>query len=168
VLIFYAGLHLSGRHSLLTMLEFHDTFSAQKPYKLSGATLMKSIQKYISVILSVTLMSMSFTSTQAAMISNDMVINRVQHSDAKTELLQTINRSDVKQQLLNMGVKQENIESRINLMTHEEIAQLNQQIAELPAGGTDVLGVLLIIFLVFVITDIIGATDIFPFIKPVN
>jgi hypothetical protein len=150
------------------MLEFHDTFSAQKPYKFSGATLMKSIQKYISVILSVTLMSMSFTSTQAAMISNDMVINRVQHSDAKTELLQTINRSDVKQQLLNMGVKQENIESRINLMTHEEIAQLNQQIAELPAGGTDVLGVLLIIFLVFVITDIIGATDIFPFIKPVN
>ena len=129
---------------------------------------MKSIQKYISVLLSVTLMSMSFTSAQAAMISNDMLINRVQHSDAKTELLQTINRSDVKQQLLNMGVKQENIESRINLMTHEEIAQLNQQIAELPAGGTDVLGVLLIIFLVFVITDIIGATDIFPFIKPVN
>ena len=129
---------------------------------------MKSIQKYISVFLSVTLMSMSFTSAQAAMIGNDMLINRVQHSDAKTELLQTINRSDVKQQLLNMGVKQENIESRINLMTHEEIAQLNQQIAELPAGGTDVLGVLLIIFLVFVITDIIGATDIFPFIKPVN
>ena len=129
---------------------------------------MKSIQKYISVLLSVTLMSMSFTSTQAAMISNDVVINRVQHSDAKTELLQTINRSDVKQQLLNMGVKPENIESRINLMTHEEIAQLNQKIAELPAGGTDVLGVLLIIFIIFVITDIIGATDIFPFIKPVN
>jgi len=129
---------------------------------------MKSIQKYISVILSVTLMSMSFTSVQAAMISNEVVINHVQHSDAKTELLQTINRSDVKQQLLNMGVRQENIESRINLMTHEEIAQLNQQIAELPAGGTDVLGVLLIIFIIFVITDIIGATDIFPFIKPVN
>jgi len=129
---------------------------------------MKSIQKYLSVILSVTLMSMSFTSVQAAMISNDMLINRVQHSDAKTELLQTINRSDVKQQLLNMGVRQENIESRINLMTHEEVAQLNQQIAELPAGGSDVLGVLLIIFIIFVITDIIGATDIFPFIKPVN
>jgi len=129
---------------------------------------MKSIQKYISVLLSVTLMSLSFTSAQAAMVSNDMLINRVQHSDAKTELLQTINRSDVKQQLLNMGVKQENIESRINLMTHEEIARLNQQIAELPAGGTDVLGVLLIIFIIFVITDIIGATDIFPFIKPVN
>lgn len=128
---------------------------------------MKSVQKYISVLLFVTLMSMSFTSAQAAMISNDVVINHVQHSNAKAELIQTIKRSDVKQQLLNMGVKLENIESRINLMTHEEIAQLNQQIGELPAGG-DVLGVILIIFIVFVITDIIGATDIFPFIKPVN
>jgi hypothetical protein len=52
-------------------------------------------------------------------------------------------------------------------MTDEEIAQLNQQIDELPAGG-DVLGILLVIFIVFVITDVIGATDIFPFIHPVN
>jgi hypothetical protein len=52
-------------------------------------------------------------------------------------------------------------------MTDEEMAQLNQQIDELPAGG-DVLGILLVIFLVFVITDVIGATDIFPFIHPVN
>ena len=128
---------------------------------------MKSIQKHISILLSVTLMSLSFTSTQAAMISNDMIINHAQHSSAKAELIQTINRSDVKQQLLNMGVKPVDIESRINLMTHEEIAQLNQQIDELPAGGS-ILGVLLIIFIVFVITDVIGATDIFPFIKPVN
>lgn len=128
---------------------------------------MKTFQKYISVLLSVTIMSMCFTSTQAAMISNDVIINHVQQSNAKAELLQTINRSDIKQQLLNMGVSPENIESRIKLMTHEEIAQLNQQIGELPAGG-DVLGILLVIFIVFVITDIIGATDIFPFIKPVN
>jgi hypothetical protein len=112
-------------------------------------------------------MSMSFTSAQAAMISNDLVINHVQHYSAKTELLQTINRADIKEQLLNMGVKAEDIESRVKLMTHEEIAQLNQQIDELPAGG-DVLGVILIVFIVFVITDVIGATDIFPFIKPVN
>jgi len=128
---------------------------------------MKSIQKCISILLSITLMSMSFTSAQAAMISNDLVINQLQHRSARTELLQTINRADVKEQLLNMGVKAEDIESRVKLMTHEEIAQLNQQIDELPAGG-DLLGVILIVFIVFVITDVIGATDIFPFIKPVN
>lgn len=128
---------------------------------------MKSMQKFVAIFLSVTLMSLSFSSTQAAMISNDMIINHVQHSSAKAELIQTINRSDVRQQLLDMGVSPRDIETRIKLMTHEEIAQLNQQIDELPAGG-DLLGVLLIIFIVFVITDVIGATDIFPFIKSVN
>lgn len=128
---------------------------------------MKSIRKCLSILLSVTLMSMSFNSAQAAMISNDMIINHLQQSSAKAQLIQTINRTEVKDQLLSMGVKPEDIESRVNLMTHEEIAQLNQQIEDLPAGGS-VLGVLLIIFIVFVITDVIGATDIFPFIKPVN
>lgn len=128
---------------------------------------MISVQKFIAILTSVALMSLSFTSTQAALVGNDLVINHVQHNSAKTELIQTINRADIKQQLLNMGVNPEDITSRIDLMTHEEIAQLNQQIDELPAGG-DVLGVILIIFIVFVITDVIGATDIFPFIKPVN
>jgi len=128
---------------------------------------MISVQKFIAILTSVALMSLSFTSTQAALVSNDLVINHVQHNSAKTELIQTINRDGIKQQLLNMGVNPEDITSRIDLMTHEEIAQLNQQIDELPAGG-DVLGVILIIFIVFVITDVIGATDIFPFIKPVN
>jgi hypothetical protein len=59
------------------------------------------------------------------------------------------------------------IESRVNMMTAEEIEMLNRHMDELAVGG-DVLGVILIIFIVFVITDVIGATDIFPFIKPVN
>jgi hypothetical protein len=52
-------------------------------------------------------------------------------------------------------------------MTDQEVARLNQHLAELPAGG-DVLGVILILFIVFIITDMLGATDIFPFVKPVN
>ena len=128
---------------------------------------MKTIRKVLSVLLSVTLITMSFSSSQAAMIANDVVISQSQHHSARAELMQAVQREDVRQQLLNMGVDPAAVESRINLMTQEEIAQLNQQIEELPAGGS-VLGVLLIIFIVFVITDVIGATDIFPFIKPVN
>ncbi|MCK5395371.1 MAG: PA2779 family protein, partial [Gammaproteobacteria bacterium] len=80
---------------------------------------------------------------------------------------QTINRTDVQQQLSDMGVSTADIENRINQMTGKEIAQLNQQLNELPAGG-GVLGVIVLIFVVFVITDVIGATDIFPFIHPVK
>ena len=128
---------------------------------------MKLSNKYLSLLLSAALMIMSLNNAGAAIVGNDVVFSHMQHNSAKAELLQTINRSDVKQQLLSLGVNAADVESRINLMTDEEIAQLNQQIDELPAGG-DVLGILLVIFIVFVITDVIGATDIFPFIHPVN
>ncbi len=44
----------------------------------------------------------------------------------------------------------------------------NEGIGQLQAGGDSVLGVILLIFIVFVITDAIGATDIFPFVHPVR
>ena len=127
---------------------------------------MKSFRKYIALIVSIALTSVSFSHVQAAMVTNDVILNQA-HNSAKTELLQTINRADVKQRFISMGVKPEAVEDRIQLMTADEVAQLNKQIDELPAGG-DVLGVILVVFIVFVITDVIGATDIFPFIKPVK
>jgi hypothetical protein len=66
-----------------------------------------------------------------------------------------------------MGVSTAELESRINQMTGEEIAQLNQQLNDLPAGS-GVLGIIVLVFIVFVITDVIGATNIFPFIHPVK
>lgn len=129
---------------------------------------MKNACKFLAALLSISLLSMSFNSARAAMIANDVLVSGLQQQDAKAELLQTINRTEVTEQLLSMGVSPEYIEQRIRSMTHEELAQLNQQIEELPAGGTNILGVLLVIFIVFVITDAIGATDIFPFIHPVN
>lgn len=127
---------------------------------------MTPLKKTLSLLLSIALFTMSI-SAQAAMVTNDIVIVQSQQHEARNELMRTVQREDVRQQLLGLGVSPAAVESRIELMTPEEIAHLNQQIEDLPAGG-DVLGVLLVIFIVFVITDIIGATDIFPFIKPVN
>lgn len=110
---------------------------------------------------------LSFGQAQAAIIANDQVIQQAQQAVDKDALLQAINRADVQEQLLNMGVATADIENRINQMTKDEIAQLDQQLKELPAGG-DIVGVILIVFIIFVITDVIGATDIFPFIHPVK
>ncbi|MCK5383915.1 MAG: PA2779 family protein, partial [Gammaproteobacteria bacterium] len=57
---------------------------------------------------------------------------------------------------------------RVASLSDSELARINQGIDSLNAGGESVLGILLVIFIVFVITDVIGATDIFPFIRPVN
>jgi len=59
------------------------------------------------------------------------------------------------------------VKSRIDSLTDSELARINRHVDTLDAGG-NILGILLVIFIVFVITDVIGATDIFPFIHPVN
>jgi len=124
---------------------------------------MSLFKRTLAIILSISLTGFSLGSAQAAMVSNQQII----HTTDKQALLQTIKREDIQQQLLSMGVNTADIEGRINHMTNEEIAQLNQQMTELPAGA-DALGIVVLVFLVFVVTDVIGATDVFPFIHPVN
>lgn len=128
---------------------------------------MQLFRRTLAMVLSLLLFIAPFSQAQAAIINNGQIIQKVQQTDARDTLLQTIQRKDVQQRLLDMGVTTGEIESRINQMTPDEVAQLNQQIDQLPAGG-DGLGILVLVFLVFVITDVIGATDIFPFIHPVR
>lgn len=128
---------------------------------------MKFAKRTLATILAIAILSLSYNSVHAARVSNEQVISQTQQLDARKQLADIINRADVKQQLLALGVEPEHVTSRINQMTADEIAQLNRQIETLPAGG-DLLGVLLVVFIVFVITDVIGATDIFPFIKSIN
>ena len=101
------------------------------------------------------------------MIGNGQIIGEVQAELNRSDVLQILERAEAQQQLMALGVSPEVVKERVSHMTDQEVAQLNQSLADLPAGG-DVLGVILILFIVFIITDMLGATNIFPFVKPVN
>ena len=103
---------------------------------------------------------------QAAMITTPDVIQSQQSEYDREQLFSMLDRDDVQEKLLSMGVAPEVVQDRINSMTDFEIAQLNQQINDMPAGG--ILGAIVLIFVVFVIPDAIGATDIFPFVRPIR
>jgi hypothetical protein len=76
-------------------------------------------------------------------------------------------RQSFQKQLVDLGVEPEMAKARIASLSDQQIADISSQLTELPAGA-DAGGVLLTIFIVFVITDVIGATDVFPFIHPVK
>ena len=104
---------------------------------------------------------------QAAMIGNEQIVSQSQSQQTRDSLQQLFEQETARQQLQAWGVNPDQIKSRIDSLTDAELARFNQQVNDLQAGG-DVLGILLVIFLVFIITDVIGATDIFPFIHPVK
>jgi hypothetical protein len=60
------------------------------------------------------------------------------------------------------------VKARVAALTDEEVAQLAGQLDRLPAGGEGIIGALLIVFLVLLITDLLGLTKVFSFTRPVR
>jgi len=75
-------------------------------------------------------------------------------------------REDVQLQLQAQGVDPSAVKARVAAMTDEEAAQLAAHMDQMPAGG--VLGLILLVFLVLLVTDILGLTKVFPFTRPVR
>ena len=128
---------------------------------------MRCKQQPMAWFLSLLLVMLPLLPAQAAMVGNDRIISAQQADLDAAAILAMFDQEVTRQQLETWGVNPEMARERIHNLTGEELANINRQLDELRAGG-EILGILLVIFIVFVITDVIGATDIFPFIHPVR
>ena len=72
-----------------------------------------------------------------------------------------------KKKLEAMGVERDQVEKRINGLTAAELAQFNQQLDQAPAGA-GVVGVIVLFLVIFIITDMLCATNIFNFVNCIN
>ena len=129
--------------------------------------MMLLLRRPIAVFLSILLALMPLLPAQAAMIGNQQIISQHQSQQTRDSLQQLFAQQAAQQQLQAWGVSPDQINNRIDSLTDTELARINQQVNDLNAGG-NILGILLVIFIVFIITDVIGATDIFPFVHPVK
>jgi len=102
-----------------------------------------------------------------AMISTAEAVSQSQTHYDKASLREAINSIEVREKLETLGVDPQQVADRIDSLTPLELAQLNQEIDNMPAGE-GVLGVLLLLFLVFIVTDMLCATDLFSFVKCIN
>lgn len=133
---------------------------------------MRSFKKWISIVLAAHLANFAVLSTgHASMISTDAVARTQDAASVATltpkeELARSLMREDVQAELARMGVSADDAHARIAALTDDEAAQLNQQIQQAPAGG--IIGVIVFVFLVLLITDILGLTKVFPFTRSVR
>ena len=123
-----------------------------------------------SLFLSI-LMITIFTPYQtvlAKMISTETVIDVGRAHEARMYVESVLVREDVKAALISQGIDMAETKARVDSMTESEIVSLADQIETAPAGGSVVgvvVGAAVITFIVLVITDFLGYTDIFPFIN---
>jgi hypothetical protein len=83
-------------------------------------------------------------------------------------LVAMLEREDVRQQLEAFGVDPREARARVDALTDEQARDLAARIDEMPAGGANILGVLFTIFIVLLVTDILGFTRIFPFTRTIR
>lgn len=77
-------------------------------------------------------------------------------------------RAEVREALAARGVSAAQVEARVAALTDDEARLLADQLDRAPAGGSDVLGIIFAVFIILLITDLLGLTKVFPFTRPVK
>jgi hypothetical protein len=104
---------------------------------------------------------------QAAIVSTEEAVASPATALQRERVATFLARDDVRQALQSHGVTGDAATARVQAMTDAEVAQLAGQMDQLPAGG-DILGIMFTIFIILLITDILGLTKVFPFTRSVR
>lgn len=134
---------------------------------------MKRVRRHLSLatscMLTLTLLiTIPVQPLLAAMIPTEASVDTVAADRARSNLKTLLAREDVRQALVDQGIDPAEATARIDGLTDAEAVAVAGRLDNLPAGGSAlgvIVGALLIVFLVLLITDIMGYTDIFPFVK---
>ncbi|HEY0878455.1 MAG TPA: PA2779 family protein [Zeimonas sp.] len=76
-------------------------------------------------------------------------------------------RDDVRAQLESLGVDPEEALARVQALDDAQAQALAARLEQMPAGGS-VLGVVFLVFVILLVTDILGFTRVFPFTRPIR
>jgi len=101
---------------------------------------------------------------QAALISTEQMSTWQSREANQYKIHRALDRPELVRQLESMGVSADQARQRVDALTDQELAMLADQTDRLPAGG-DFFGTVGLIFIILLITDILGFTKVFPFTR---
>ncbi|WP_233716859.1 PA2779 family protein [Ketobacter alkanivorans] len=128
-----------------------------------------ALQRTTARLLAVTMMITGLLSAtaQAAMVSTHELVNSEAQQMTRTQVLSILDKEEARSTLLNLGVNPAEVEARIDNMSAEELQAFSEQVNTMQAGG-GVVGVVVLVFVILIVLDLLGTTNIFPAIKPIN
>lgn len=116
------------------------------------------IYSLITVFLSTGLQAQAM----AGMVGTAQLAVQAEAGQQRDEVRTLLAREDVRAALQGYGVDSDAAAARIDNLSSAELQQIHQQLAQLPAGADSGLGIVLGIIFIFIVLDLLGATDVFP------
>ena len=128
------------------------------------------ILRPVSIVLAVYvfLLSGPQQAAMAALVGTDAVLDAGRVQNAREVVHSLMAREDVQAALVRQGIDPAEAAARAEALSDAEVVRLADAAETLPAGGSTVaiiVGALLLVFIVLLITDILGYTNVFPFTK---
>jgi len=120
------------------------------------------------VMLSMLTMGLPQQYAFAGMVDTDQAVSHELAVQDRARIKAFIDREDVLTQLQKQGVTAGEAKARVNALTDDEAHKIAGKLDQLPVGSSDVIGALLFLFIVLLITDILGFTKVFPFTRSVK
>ncbi len=133
---------------------------------------MKNLRKRlkpISIMVTVfmLMLSLPYQSALAALIGTEDLVSSQKATEARAYITSVLAREDIQQLLMARGIDPIEAQARVGVLTDQEAIRMADTMENLPAGGTIayIFGLAVLVFLVLLITDLLGYTNIFPFVK---
>jgi hypothetical protein len=90
---------------------------------------------------------------------------------ARVKLAHFLERPDVARQMTRLGVPADEAQARAAALTDDEVLAAAGRVDRMPAGGDGfgaLIGAAVLVFVVLLVTDILGFTKVFSFTKPIK
>lgn len=127
------------------------------------------VAKPLSIFLAIWVFMISGPSqAMAALVGTERVFDAERVQNARELIHGLMAREDIQAALVREGIDPGEAQARAESLSDAEAVRLAGAIESLPAGGSSlglIVGAILLVFIVLLITDIMGYTDVFPFTK---
>ena len=121
--------------------------------------------RFIAALLAA---SLTLATLPPPALAGPISTDAVAASAARDRVALALSRAEVRARLESYGVNPADVQARVAALTDDEVAQLSERLDALPAGGEAIIGAIVFVFLVLLITDIVGLTKVFPFTRSIR
>ena len=121
-----------------------------------------SIHRTLALLIIVSLVTLPVAQTaQAAIITTDTAIDITDRNQRIDRINKVLARESVQNVLVELGVDPADASARVQSLTAEELQTLDENLAELPAGGVGVVEVVGIVAIVLIVLELLNVTNFF-------
>jgi hypothetical protein len=131
---------------------------------------MPQLRRRVALALAVVMFVLTgpIDAARAALVTTGQAIEAGAAMGERDRVAAFLAREDVRAQMVALGVDPVEAVNRVAGLSDAEVRQIAGQLDRLPAGQSAlgvVIGAALFIFIVLLITDLLGLTNVFPFVR---